>query len=120
MAPIDFTNEIVNNFKSLWKELDIKYDIFIRTTDEKHKAMVKKVFSKLLSQGDIYKGQYQGQYCVSCEEFLTSSQIDKEGICLVCLNKPKTLQEETYFFKVSKYTDFLKKYLSNHQDFCCQ
>ncbi|WP_257784776.1 MULTISPECIES: methionine--tRNA ligase [unclassified Spiroplasma] len=118
ITPYEFTTMIVNNFKLLWNKLGIEYSKFIRTTDKTHELGVQKIFSKLYHKGDIYLGEYEGLYCVSCEEFLTESQLDKTTQqCLVCGNKPKKVKEETYFFKVSKYSQFLINYYNEHPDF---
>ncbi|MBH8622587.1 methionine--tRNA ligase [Spiroplasma sp. hyd1] len=118
VTPFEFTTMIVNNFKLLWNKLGIEYSKFIRTTDQAHEQGVQKIFSKLYHKGDIYLGEYEGLYCVSCEEFLTESQLDKiTQQCLVCGNKPKKVKEETYFFKVSKYSQFLINYYNAHPTF---
>ncbi|WP_368486868.1 methionine--tRNA ligase [Spiroplasma sp. DGKH1] len=118
ISPLEFTTKIVDNFKLLWQELGIDYDKFIRTTDPQHETAVQKIFSKLYNNGDIYAGEYEGLYCVSCEEFVTESQIDKENLtCLICNNVLKIVKEETYFFRVSKYSKFLIDYYNNHPDF---
>ncbi|MBW1241398.1 MAG: methionine--tRNA ligase [Spiroplasma poulsonii] len=118
VTPFEFTTMIVNNFKLLWNKLGIEYSKFIRTTDQAHEQGVQKIFSKLYHKGDIYLGEYEGLYCVSCEEFLTESQLDKiTQQCLVCGNKPKKVKEETYFFKVSKYSQFLINYYNSHPTF---
>ncbi|GAA6238181.1 MAG: methionine--tRNA ligase [Spiroplasma phoeniceum] len=118
VTPYQFTTMIVDNFKLLWNKLGIEYSKFIRTTDKEHEVGVQKIFSKLYNNGDIYLGEYEGLYCVSCEEFLTEAQIDKvTNQCLVCGNKPQKVKEETYFFKVSKYSQFLINYYNNHPGF---
>ncbi|AGM25761.1 methionyl-tRNA synthetase [Spiroplasma syrphidicola EA-1] len=118
ITPYEFTTKIIANFKHLWEKLGVEYNKFIRTTDYDHEKAVQKIFSKLYKKGDIYKGHYEGIYCVSCEEFLTESQLNSENSqCLVCQNVPKKVQEETYFFKVSKYSDFLVNYYNSHQGF---
>ncbi|MBW3057937.1 methionine--tRNA ligase [Spiroplasma poulsonii] len=118
VTPFEFTTIIVNNFKLLWNKLGIEYSKFIRTTDQAHEQGVQKIFSKLYHKGDIYLGEYEGLYCVSCEEFLTELQLDKiTQQCLVCGNKPNKVKEETYFFKVSKYSQFLINYYNAHPTF---
>ncbi|WP_425379021.1 methionine--tRNA ligase [Spiroplasma endosymbiont of Polydrusus pterygomalis] len=118
ITPYQFTTMIVDNFKLLWNKLGIEYSKFIRTTDKSHELSVQKIFSKLYNNGDIYLGTYEGLYCVGCEEFLTEAQIDKAtNQCLVCGNKPQKVKEETYFFKVSKYSQFLINYYNNHPGF---
>ncbi|WP_338972670.1 methionine--tRNA ligase [Spiroplasma endosymbiont of Panorpa germanica] len=113
IEPKKYVDEIVKKFKNLWELLDIKYDKFIRTTDDNHKKSVREIFSTLLNKDLIYKGNYEGLYCVSCEEFLIADQIDDEGNCKVSQTKPKMLAEETYFLRVSKFADFLTTLFGN-------
>ena len=110
MEPKEFLDGIVKNIKSLWKDLDISYDQFIRTTDEDHKEIVQRIFQKLYDQGDIYKGFYEGHYCTPCESFWTESQL-KDGMCPDCNRQVKFQEEETYFFRLSKYQDRLQELL---------
>ncbi|AXK50899.1 methionine--tRNA ligase [Spiroplasma alleghenense] len=113
MKPKAYVDQIVEKFKNLWGLLDIKYDKFIRTTDLEHKKSVQQIFTKLLHKDLIYKGNYEGLYCVSCEEFLIADQIDENGLCKVSQTKPKMLSEETYFLRVSKFSDFLTTLFDN-------
>lgn len=116
--PKQFVDEIILNFKDLWEKLEIKYDKFIRTTDNQHKQAVKNIFSLLVNNGDIYKGKYKGLYCISCEEFLTNAQINsQDNTCKLCGSTLKQVEEETYFFKVSKYADFLLNHFEKNQHF---
>ncbi|AHI54233.1 methionyl-tRNA synthetase [Spiroplasma sabaudiense Ar-1343] len=109
LSPKNYVDKIVEKFKNLWNLLDVDYDKFIRTTDDYHKKAVQEIFSKLVEKDLIYKGSYKGLYCVSCEEFLTSEQINEEGLCKVSQTKPEILAEETYFLRVSQFSDFLTK-----------
>ncbi|MDQ0567746.1 methionine--tRNA ligase [Mycoplasma yeatsii] len=111
ISPIEYLNPKVESFKKLWEKLNIKYDKFIRTTDDYHEQAVKKIFTKLYEKGLIYKGQYQGIYCVSCEEFLNADQLDKDGMCKISNTKPQTVNEDTYFLKVSEFQDFIQDLL---------
>lgn len=115
MMPKEFLDGIVTNIKSLWKELDISYDTFIRTTDSKHEEAVQKIFQKLYDKGDIYKGFYEGHYCTPCESFWTDTQLE-DGLCPDCKREVVFQQEETYFFRLSKYQDRLLELL-NRDDF---
>lgn len=116
VTPRQWSDGIIDDFKKLWARLDISYDDFIRTTDERHIKTVQEIFAKLLKQGDIYKGKYTGWYCVSCESFYTDSQI-VDGNCPDC-NKPvKQLEEESYFFKLTKYQNQLLEYYEKNPDF---
>ncbi|ATZ18448.1 methionyl-tRNA synthetase [Williamsoniiplasma somnilux] len=113
LTPLDYLEPKVNAFKYLWKKLNINYDKFIRTTDDYHEKTVQKIFSKLLQEGFVYKGNYEGLYCVSCEEFLTPEQIDSEGLCIISKNKPELVKEDTYFLKTSMFEEFETKLLQS-------
>ena len=116
VTPKEYVDEIVANAKNLWDSLGISYDNFIRTTDKKHEQIVQKIFRKLYDQGDIYKGKYKGLYCTPCESFWTESQL-VDGKCPECGREVKEVEEEAYFFKLSKYQDRLVKYYDEHPDF---
>lgn len=105
-----FTDEIVEGFKSFYDDLDISYNQFIRTTDtEHHHPGAIEMWKRLEKAGDIYKGEYEGLYCVGCEAFKTEKELDEKGRCPDHDEKPKVVKEENYFFKLSKYTDKVKK-----------
>lgn len=108
MTPENYLKEPVNNLKNLWKILNISYDKFIRTTDKEHEKAVQKIFQKLYDKGDIYKGEYEGMYCVPCETYWTKTQL-KDGKCPDCGREVTHIKEEGYFFRLSKYTDKLIK-----------
>jgi methionyl-tRNA synthetase len=114
-TPQQFVDEIVVRFKDAWQKLGITYDDFIRTTEPRHEKAVQAIFSKLLKQGDIYKGEYEGWYCVPCETFWAEGELreDMEGrkLCPDCGRVTDLLKEETYYFKLSKYQDKLLKHL---------
>ncbi len=116
MEPKAFVDEIVPQFKELWRSLGIRYDYFIRTTDPDHKQVVQKVLADLESKGDIYKAKYQGWYCTPCESFWTELQL-KDGKCPDCDRGVDRLEEENYFFKLSKYQDWLIEYIRQNPDF---
>ena len=106
----EFVDENANFFKSMDDSLNISYDLFIRTSDEeKHWGNVIKVWNELYKNGDIYKKQYQGMYCVGHEAFVTKKDLNSEGICELHNAKPEIIEEENYFFKLSKYTDKIKQ-----------
>lgn len=117
LAPKEYIDGIVNETKALWKLMNIEYDDFIRTTDERHIKSVQKIFRQLYDQGDIYKGSYEGQYCAQCEAFWTSSQILEGNLCPDCGRPTELVEEESYFFKMSKYQDWLVTYIESHPDF---
>jgi len=116
VTPKEYVDKIIENAKDLWASLGISYDYFIRTTDKCHEEAVQKIFKKLYDQGDIYKGEYKGLYCVPCESFWTESQL-VDGKCPDCGREVKEVSEEAYFFKLSKYQDKLVKFYDEHPDF---
>ena len=112
VTPKKYVDDIVENFKSLWKLLNISNDRFIRTTDDYHVASIQKIFKKMYDKGDIYKGAYKGKYCTPCESFWTESQL-KDGCCPDCGRPCVDAEEEAYFFKLSKYADRIQDLLEN-------
>ncbi len=116
IEPKAYVDDISSQIKAVWDSLDTEYDKFIRTTDADHEATVKKIFKKLYEQGDIYKGSYEGKYCVPCESFFTASQL-VDGKCPDCGREVIDSKEEAYFLKLSKYADRLVKYYDENPDF---
>ncbi|WP_249778700.1 methionine--tRNA ligase [Lentilactobacillus laojiaonis] len=126
MSPKQYVDNMADDIKDLWKTLEITNDKFIRTTDEDHETAVANIFQKLLDQGDIYLGEYSGWYSVSDEEYFTESQLaevykDDNGVVIggkaPSGHEVKMVQEESYFFKMSKYADWLLKYYKEHPTF---
>ena len=117
LKPKAYIDGIVDETKALWKLMNIEYDDFIRTTDERHMKAVQKIFRQLYDQGDIYKDSYEGEYCAQCEAFWTSSQILEGNLCPDCGRPTELLKEESYFFRMSKYQDWLIEYIKSHPDF---
>ena len=114
MTPQELVDKIHVNFKELWKVLDIGNDDFIRTTEPRHIRVVQAMFGKLMEQGDIYKGTYEGQYCVPCETYVPESSAGEGNTCPDC-GRPLTLmQEESYFFRASKYVPRLIEHYEKH------
>ena len=114
MTPQELVDKIHVNFKDLWKVLDIGNDDFIRTTEPRHIRVVQAMFGKLMEQGDIYKGTYEGQYCVPCETYVPESSAGEGNTCPDC-GRPLTLmQEESYFFRASKYVPRLIEHYEKH------
>ena len=116
VTPQEYVDGIVAGIKELWKKLDISYDDYIRTTDERHKIGVEKIFKQLLDQGDIYLDEYEGWYCTPCESFFTERQVE-EGNCPDCGRPVEKVKEESYFFKMSKYVDRLLAYYEENPEF---
>ena len=116
VTPQAYVDHIVAGIKDLWKLMDIEYDDFIRTTDERHVKTVQKIFRQLYDQGDIYKAQYEGWYCTPCESFWTELQL-KDGCCPDCGRPVEKTQEESYFFRMNKYAPWLIQYIQEHPDF---
>lgn len=116
VTPKEYVDKIVAGVKELWKELDISYDKFIRTTDDYHVKAVQKIFKQLYDQGDIYKSEYEGWYCTPCESFYTDVQL-VDGKCPDCGREVERLKEESYFFRLSKYQDRLIKHIEEHPEF---
>ncbi|MBM7558949.1 methionine--tRNA ligase [Marinitoga litoralis] len=118
--PQELCDELSGKFKSLWKELKITNDYFVRTTDEQHMKTVQFFVQKMLENGDIYKGKYEGWYCVPCETYWTNDEIEeKDGkkVCPSCSREVNWVEEENYFFKLSKYNEPLKKFFEENPDF---
>ncbi len=116
MSPKAYVDRIVAGIKDLWKLMDIEYDDFIRTTDDRHVRGVQKIFSRLYEQGDIYKASYEGWYCTPCESFWTELQL-KDGKCPDCGRPKEKTKEESYFFRLNKYAPWLINYIEEHPEF---
>lgn len=115
-TPQQFVDDIVVGIKELWAKLEISNDDFIRTTEERHKQIVEKIFAQLLKQDDIYKGTYEGWYCTPCESFFLERQLE-DGKCPDCGRPVELVKEESYFFRMSKYADRLLQYYEENPDF---
>jgi methionyl-tRNA synthetase len=115
-TPKQFVDNIVSGMKDLWQLMDISYNKFIRTTDDDHKEVVQKIFKQLYDQGDIYKSNYEGWYCVPCESFFTKNQL-KDGKCPDCNRDVEKAKEESYFFKASKYQKQIEKLYEDNPGF---
>ncbi|MDD6055166.1 MAG: methionine--tRNA ligase [Helicobacteraceae bacterium] len=114
--PKDYVDKISKEFQNLWDSFGISYDYFIRTTDENHKVCVQSVFLKMFQNGDIYKGEYEGDYCISCESFFAKSQVISNK-CPDCGKETTLLKEESYFFKLSKYQNKLLEFYEANPNF---
>ena len=116
ITPKAYVDGVAGEIRELWDKMNVNYDHFIRTTDDYHEAAVKKIFTRFLNQGDIYKGKYEGWYCVPCESFFTETQA-VDGKCPDCGRPVQKAEEETYFFNMKKYADRLMAHLESHPDF---
>ena len=116
ITPKAYVDGVAGEIRELWDKMCVKYDHFIRTTDDYHEAAVKKIFTRFVNQGDIYKSRYEGWYCVPCESFFTDTQA-AEGKCPDCGREVQRASEEAYFFNMQKYADRLMTYIEEHPDF---
>ncbi|MFZ5642777.1 MAG: methionine--tRNA ligase [Bacillota bacterium] len=115
-SPKEFVDNIVAGIQKLWERLEIGNNDFIRTTEDRHKKVVSEIFEKLYRQGDIYKASYEGWYCTPCETFWAESRLE-DGNCPDCGRSVELLQEESYFFRMSKYADRLLKHIEENPHF---
>ena len=115
-TPQEYVDGMAEQAKALWKKLGIENDDFIRTTEERHTKVVEKIFDYFMEKGDIYKGEYEGNYCVPCETYFTDTQL-VDGKCPDCGREVKLMREEAYFFNMKKYTDRLLKYYEENPNF---
>ncbi len=115
-TPLQFIDPLVDEIKSIWAALGVRYDKFIRTTDEYHVKAIQKIFKKLYDKGEIYKSEYSGWYCTPCESFWTDTQL-KDGKCPDCGREVTMEKEESYFFRLSKYTDRILKLYEENPEF---
>ncbi|TKY50663.1 Methionine--tRNA ligase [Spatholobus suberectus] len=116
-TPPDHCDLISQSYKTLWKDLDISYDKFIRTTDGKHEAIVKEFYSRVLANGDIYRADYDGLYCVNCEEYKDEKELLDNNCCPVHLKPCVSRKEDNYFFALSKYQKALEETLNKNLNF---
>jgi len=116
VSPKEYVDKVAGEIRGICDLLDTTYDKFIRTTDDYHEKTVQKIFKKLYDNGDIYKGSYEGLYCVPCESFWTESQL-VDGKCPDCGREVKKASEEAYFLRLSKYQKQLEKYIEDNPDF---
>ena len=115
-TPQEHVDEMADEAKKLWSLMEIEYDDFIRTTEERHTKVVEEIFDRLMEQGDIYKSEYEGWYCMPCETYFTETQL-VDGKCPDCGREVKKMKEESYFFNMKKYADRLIKFYNDNPDF---
>ena len=116
LTPQEHVDEMAEEAKKLWKLMKIEYNDFIRTTEPRHMKVVEKIFEKLMNQGDIYKGEYEGWYCTPCETFFTETQL-VDGKCPDCGREVKKMKEEAYFFNMKKYQKKLETFYEENPYF---
>ncbi|XP_050210692.1 methionine--tRNA ligase, chloroplastic/mitochondrial isoform X1 [Mercurialis annua] len=116
-SPSEHCDVISQDYKTLWKDLEISYDKFIRTTDPKHEAIVKEFYSKVLANGDIYRADYEGLYCVNCEEYKDEKELLDNNCCPMHLKPCVQRKEDNYFFALSKYQKLLEEILTENPNF---
>ena len=111
-----YVDRISKTFKETWPKLNITNDYFVRTTDRNHQDTVREILSKVYAKGDIYFSDYEGKYCIGCERFYTDTEL-VQGRCPIHMSEPKLIKEENYFFRMSRYQDWLMDYIDKHPDF---
>ena len=116
VSPQEFVDGVADEIKRIWDIMNTSYDKFVRTSDKHHKEIVQKIFKKMVDNGDIYLGKYEGLYCTPCESFFTESQL-VDGKCPDCGRCVEPKSEEAYFFRLSKYQDKIIKYYEEHPEF---
>ena len=117
ITPQQHVDKIAGEIRDIADMLNVSYDGFIRTTDEKHVKAVQKIFKRLYDNGDIYKGEYEGWYCTPCESFWTKTQLIDGCKCPDCGREVQRTKEEAYFFKMSKYQKQLEDYIEENPSF---
>jgi len=116
LEPLAYCDRMEGEFRAAWQRLDISYDDFIRTTEPRHRRAVEELVRRSHDAGDIYEGQYEGWYCVSCEAFKQEKDLI-EGLCPVHQRKPEWIEERNYFFRLSRYRDRLLAHYADHPEF---
>ncbi|MCL4517298.1 MAG: methionine--tRNA ligase [Firmicutes bacterium] len=118
IKPKEYVDRIVATFQDLWRRLNVSYDDFVRTTEPRHHKVVQEIFRKIYENGDIYKDEYEGWYCMPCETFWLERQL-VDGKCPNpdCRRPVELLREESYFFRLSKYQDRLLEHIKTHPEF---
>src|SRR3989344_5683823 len=115
-SPKEFVDSVIPEFKKAWESLNIKYSRFIRTTDKDHEKIVQNILNKVYQNGDVYKGVYEGLYCIDCEAYYTEKEAP-DKICPIHKRPLEYLKEESYFFKLSKYQKFLLDIYKKNPEF---
>lgn len=116
-TPKEHVDLIAEQTKQLWKELKISFDDFICTSEERHKEVVQELFERMLASGDIYLGEYEGNYCMACEAYFTKTQLGENDTCPDCGKETKLIKEESYFLRLKKYEKQLLDFINSNPDF---
>ena len=116
LTPQEHVDDMADNALKLWELMDMKFDGFIRTTDEKHCKAVQKIVKTFIDNGDIYKGEYEGWYCMPCENYFTETQLNN-GMCPDCGREVKKMKEESFFFNMKKYEGWIKEFYAENPEF---
>ena len=113
-TPQAFCDEMAEKFRHAWKALDLSFDYFIRTSEERHARVTQEIFRRARNKGDIYKANYVGLYCDGCEDFKRERELDENGHCPNHKVPPKRVEEENYFFRLTKYKPVLKEWIAKN------
>ncbi len=116
IEPLTYVDKIVAGFQGLWQKLHISNDDFLRTTQKRHERVVQEIFRRIYEKGDIYRGKYKGLYCSPCESYWTEHQL-ADGKCPDCGREVAEVEEDAYFFKMSRYERRILEYIKSHPDF---
>jgi methionyl-tRNA synthetase len=116
LEPLAYTDTMAARFEEVWRSLELSYDVFIRTSEARHHRSVQEIFRRINDRGDIFKGKYEGCYCVGCEGFKQEKDLI-EGLCPVHRTQPDWIEEENYFFRLSRYAQPLLDHFNAHPDF---
>jgi methionyl-tRNA synthetase len=116
LEPLAYCDRMEQEFRAVWTRLDVSFDDFIRTTEGRHRAAVETLLQRSFAAGDIYEGEYEGWYCVSCEAFKQEKDL-ADGLCPIHQRKPDWIKERNYFFRLSAYRDRLLRHYDEHPDF---
>ena len=116
LDPVDYCDRMADEFESIWRLLDLSYDRFVRTTEDAHADAVREVFRRIEKKGDVYRDLYRGLYCVSCENFLQEKDL-VDGKCPVHLREPDRIEEENFFFRLTRYREPLLEHIAAHPEF---
>lgn len=116
LDPLEYCNRMADEFRDVWARLGVSFDDFIRTTEERHRSGVTALIHRIGEQGDLYEGDYEGPYCVSCEAFKAEKDL-VDGLCPVHLSRPEWIRERNHFFRLSKYAPALLDHFARHPEF---